>query len=377
MTMIDEGIRSEAVTFHPEKGLALETITLAAPGKGQVRVDIKATGVCHSDLHILNGDWPVDRPLVMGHEASGTVADIGPEVQGVAVGDHVVLSWFAPCGHCRNCAAGRGWLCTGTKALDNTLPDGTTAYSDADGAPLWPYLGLGTFSNSVIVPESAVVVVPKELPFDVGALLGCSITTGIGAVVNTAKVPMGSSTLVVGCGGVGLSIVMGLKLIGANPIIAADVSEEKLAKAAELGATHTLRADTTDVVSWAQENYGGVDFAFEAIGRIQSIESLPGTLAPGGTAVLVGMTAQGLRASIDPFDLADQGKSILGCNYGSSVARVDIPKLAGLYLAGQLPLDQLIGSVRPLHQAQAALDDLRRGKGLRSVLRPATAAADL
>jgi S-(hydroxymethyl)glutathione dehydrogenase / alcohol dehydrogenase len=148
-------------------------------------------------------------------------------VDGVSAGDHVVLSWFAPCGRCPNCAAGRAWRCTGTKALQNSLPDGSTAYTDADGQALWPYLGLGTFTHSVIVPEAAAITIPKELPFEVGALLGCSITTGVGAVVNTAKVPIGSS-VVVGCGGVGLSIIMGLKLIGANPIIAVDLSDEKL-----------------------------------------------------------------------------------------------------------------------------------------------------
>ncbi|MCU1573109.1 MAG: alcohol dehydrogenase [Micrococcaceae bacterium] len=361
---------SNAVTFRSGIGPRIEPIQVAPPKRGQVSVQIRATGVCHSDLHIVNGDWPADKPLVLGHEAAGVVTATGPEVDGVAVGDHVVLSWFAPCGNCLNCAAGRAWLCTGTKALENTLPDGSTAYADAKDGPLWPYLGLGTFTHTVVVPESAVIPVPRELPFEVGALLGCSITTGVGAVVNTAKVPVGSSAVVIGCGGVGLSIVMGLRLIGANPIIAVDLSDEKLAKAAQLGATVTLQPDQTDVPSYLQHHYGGVDFAFEAIGRVPTIESLPAMLAGGGTAVLVGMAAAGVRASFDPFELADQGKSILGCNYGSSVAKIEIPKLANLYLAGLLPLDQLIGQVRPLGEAAAALDDLSRGIGLRSILIP-------
>jgi S-(hydroxymethyl)glutathione dehydrogenase/alcohol dehydrogenase len=370
MTTAPANASSDAVTFRRDAGLGVEPIHVAPPGHGQIGVEIRATGVCHSDLHIVNGDWPADKPLVLGHEAAGIIREIGPDVDGVSVGDHVVLSWFAPCGRCLNCAAGRAWLCTGTKALDNTLPDGSTAYTDADGHELWPYLGLGTFTSSVIVPETAAITVPQELPFEVGALLGCSITTGVGAVVNTAKVPIGSSAVVIGCGGVGLSIIIGLRLIGANPIIAVDLSAEKLAKAAELGATVTLRADQTDIPSYLQEHYGGVDFAFEAIGRVPTIESLPRMLAGGGTAVLVGMAAAGSRASIDPFDLADQGKSILGCNYGSSVAKIDIPKLANLYLAGRLPLDELIGKLRPLDEAEAALEDLRQGKGLRSILIP-------
>jgi S-(hydroxymethyl)glutathione dehydrogenase/alcohol dehydrogenase len=362
--------RSLAVTFRSGSGLGLESISVRAPGPGQVEVEIRASGVCHSDLHIVNGEWPADRPLVLGHEAAGVVTRVGEGVKDAVAGDHVVLSWFAPCGRCTNCAAGRGWLCTGTTALDNTLPDGSTAYSDAAENEIWPYLGLGAFSERVVVPEAAVIVVSRDLPFEIGALLGCSVTTGVGAVVNTAAVPMGASALVIGCGGVGLSIVMGLKLIGANPIIAIDLSDEKLDAARELGATVLLRGDRVDAAAFVQEEFGGVDFAFEAIGRVATIESLPAMLARGGTAVLVGMTAMGARASIDPFDLADQGKSILGCNYGSSVARIDIPKLAGLYLAGRLPLDKLIGSTRSLAEAGAALDELGRGVGLRSILVP-------
>ncbi|TIH37415.1 alcohol dehydrogenase catalytic domain-containing protein [Subtercola vilae] len=359
-----------AITLRPGSGVQTETIALAAPGPGQVEVEIRASGVCHSDLHVVNGDWPAERPLVLGHEAAGIVTAIGAGVLDARLGDHVVLSWFAPCGRCTNCAAGKGWLCTGTTALDNTLPDGTTAYTDARGADVWPYLGLGAFSERVVIPESAVVVVPPELPFEIGALLGCSVTTGIGAVVNTASVPMGASAAVIGCGGVGLSIIMGLKLIGANPIIAIDVSDEKLEAARALGATTLLRGDLVDTTAEIQSSLGGVDFAFEAIGRVATIESLPGLLARGGTAVLVGMTPIGLRASIDPFDLADQGKNILGCNYGSSVARVDIPRLAKLYLAGRLPLDQLIGRIRPLAEASEALTELGQGVGLRTILVP-------
>ena len=361
---------STAATFRPGTGLGFEAVRLRETGPGLVRVDIRATGVCHSDLHIVNGDWPADRPLVLGHEASGVVSEVGDGVTRVAIGDHVVLSWFAPCGSCVQCASGRAWLCSGTTALDNTLPDGSTPFTDASGDDVWPYLGLGTFTETVVVPQSAVITVSPKLPFHVGALLGCSVTTGIGAVVNTARVPIGATAVVIGCGGVGLSVIMGLKLVGANPIIAVDLSPEKLEMAQELGATVTLRADETDVPVYLQEHFGGADFAFEAIGRPATIETLPSMLAAGGVAVLVGMTPIGARASIDPFDLADQGKSILGCNYGSSVAKRDIPKLAALYLAGLLPLDRLIGSVRPLGEAPAAIEELAAGVGLRSILVP-------
>jgi S-(hydroxymethyl)glutathione dehydrogenase / alcohol dehydrogenase len=359
-----------AITYRPGQGVSHEPVHVQRPGSGQVLVDIRATGVCHSDLHIVNGDWPADKPLVLGHEAAGVVQATGPAVTTVAPGDHVVLSWFAPCMKCHNCAAGRGWLCTGTTALKNTLPDGTTPFTDEQGQDLWPYLGLGTFGHQVVVPETAAVKVDKDVPFEVGALLGCSVTTGVGAVLNTARVPAGSSAVVIGCGGVGLSAVMGLKLAGAYPVIAVDLSADKRAKAAELGATATIDPRETDLAAYVHENHGGVDFAFEAIGNEKVIETLPGLLAPGGAAVLVGMTRAGARSSIDPFDLADQGKSILGCNYGSSVAQVDIPRLAKLYLAGHLPLGELIDTIRPLSEAPQALEELAAGTGLRSILTP-------
>lgn len=348
---------------------SIEQIVVADPGPGLVAVDVRASGVCHSDLHVLAGDWSADVPLVLGHEASGVVSAIGAGVSGVAVGDHVVLSWFAPCGTCVNCAAGRGWLCTGTTALANTLPDGGTAYTDADGVAVWPYLGLGAFTAHVVVPASAAVVVPAELPFEIGAVLGCAVTTGVGAVLNTAGVRPGEMAAVIGCGGVGLSTIIGLRLVGADPIIAVDVSDEKLEAAAALGATVLVRGDCEDAVAAVlAASGGGVDYAFEAIGRAQTIESLPGMLAPGGAAVLVGMTPEGVRVSIDPFDLADQGKRILGCNYGSSVAQVDIPRLARLYLAGALPLDRILGRTITLAELPGAFEDMRRGSGLRSVV---------
>jgi S-(hydroxymethyl)glutathione dehydrogenase/alcohol dehydrogenase len=350
--------------------LGPEPIEVSAPGPGCVAVDIRATGVCHSDLHVVDGDWTATRPLVLGHEGSGVVSAVGDGVVDVAPGDRVVLSWFAPCRRCANCAAGRSWLCTGTRALENVLPDGSTAFADESGEPVWPYLGLGTFTERVVVPEAAAIRVPDALPFEIGALIGCSVTTGVGAVINTARVRAGESAAVVGCGGVGLSVVQGLRLAGADPIIAIDVSDEKLDAALELGATDAIRGDLLDAAAEIRDRFGGVDYAFEAIGRVPTIESLPSMLAPGGSAVLVGLTAEGARARIDPFDLADQGKSILGCNYGSSVAAVDIPRLARLQLSGMLNLESLIGRVRPLSDAPDALDDLRRGVGRRSVLVP-------
>ena len=357
-----------AVVFEPGEGLTLREVSVRGPRAGEVAVDIRAAGVCHSDLHILNGDWPEDRSLVLGHEAAGVVTAVGAGVE-LEPGDHVVLSWFAPCGRCERCASGKAWLCTGTRAVENVLPDGGTAFS-ADGGPLWPFLGLGAFTKSVIVPRSAAVKVAPELPFEVGALLGCAVTTGVGAAVNTAQVRPGETAVVVGCGGVGLATIMGLRLAGAGTIVAVDLSGERRAAAERFGATVTLDGAVVDVAAWCREHLGGADYAFEAVGSPRLIEQLPGMIRSGGAAVVVGMPPIGAKVQIDAFDLADQGKRILGCNYGSSVAAVDIPRLADLFLAGRLPLDELVGTTRPLAEAQLAFDELKAGIGLRGILVP-------
>ncbi|WP_350352165.1 alcohol dehydrogenase catalytic domain-containing protein [Microbacterium sp. A8/3-1] len=361
-------VTNPAVVFEPGSGMRVREVAVRAPRAGEVAVEIRAAGVCHSDLHILNGDWPEDRPLVLGHEAAGVVTAVGAGVD-LERGDHVVLSWFAPCGRCDRCAAGRAWLCTGTRAVENVLPDGGTAFEE-DGEPVWPFLGLGAFTKNVVVPRTAAIKVPQELPFDVGALLGCAVTTGVGAAVNTAGVRPGDTAVVVGCGGVGLAIIMGLRLAGAGAIIAVDLSAERRAAAAHFGATATLDGATVDVPAWCQEHLGGADYAFEAVGRPALIEQLPAMVRSGGAAVVVGMPPIGAKVGIDAFDLADQGKSLLGCNYGSSVGAVDIPRLARLFLDGRLPLGDLVGTTRPLAEAEIAFEELRAGIGLRGILVP-------
>ncbi len=359
---------ASAVLFEPGSGLTLGEVAVRGPRAGEVAVEIRAAGVCHSDLHILNGDWPEDRRLVLGHEAAGVVTAVGDGVE-LLPGDHVVLSWFAPCGRCERCASGKAWLCTGTRAVENVLPDGGTAFS-SNGEEVWPFLGLGAFTKSVIVPRSAAVRVDPELPFEVGALLGCAVTTGVGAVVNTAEVRPGETAVVVGCGGVGLATIMGLRLAGAGTIVAVDLSAERRAAAERFGATATLDGAAVDVPAWCQEHLGGADYAFEAVGSPRLIGQLPAMIRSGGAAVVVGMPPIGAKVEIDAFDLADQGKRLLGCNYGSSVAAVDIPRLAGLFLAGRLPLDELVGAQRPLAEAGIAFEELEAGIGLRGILIP-------
>lgn len=348
--------------------LAPEQLDLEEPRDDLVRVRLRASGVCHSDLHVVNGDWPAETPIVLGHEGAGEVEAVGPAVRDLRPGDHVILSWFAPCRRCPACASGRAWACATTRSVENRLPDGGTPLRRPDGSEVWPYLGVGTFSSGALVPESAAVSVPVEVPFGVAALIGCSVTTGVGAVLNTARVRAGDSAVVVGCGGVGQAIVLGLALVGAHPVVAVDLSDDRLAQAQALGATVTLGGDDEDLVDRVGEATGGADYAFEAIGLPATIEMLPAMLGSGGTAVVVGMPAIDARASFSPFDLADQGKRILGCNYGSSVPAVDFPRMAALYLAGRLPLDRLIGRTRPRREANEALADLEGAIGLRTIL---------
>ncbi len=348
--------------------LDVRTTHVADPRPGEVLVRLRASGVCGSDRHVLDGEWQLPTPTVMGHEGAGVVEAVGEGVQDVAVGDHVVLSWYYPCRRCAACASGRAWACTGTRSNECVLPDGTTRVSDERGQ-LFPYLAVGTMSEYAVVTESAAVRVPEELPFDVASLIGCSVTTGVGAVVNNARVPAGASAVVVGTGGVGLSVVMGLALVGADPVIAVDVSDERLETARSLGATHAVRADTQDVAAAvARITGGGADYAFEAIGRIPSIELVPSLLAPGGTGVLVGLPAAGSKAAIDVLELAEGGKSLIGSNYGGAVPSLDFPRLARLHLAGRLPVDELISHRIALTEVNEAFDAMRAGQRTRSVI---------
>jgi len=357
------------VFYEPGQPLVEEELRLAGLRDDLVRVRLHASGVCGSDLHVVDGDWTLAGPLVLGHEGAGTVEEVGPGVTDVGPGDRVVLSWFAPCRRCRNCARGRAWLCRNTRSLENTLPDGTTGFLSPEGAPVPAFLGLGTFAEETVVPESAAVTIPEGVPFPVAALIGCAVTTGVGAVVNTAQARPGDSAVVLGCGGVGQAMLLGLGLVGADPVIAVDLSDERLALAHELGATHALRGDDPDLGDHIQSiTGGGADHAFEAIGNPSTIEALPGLVCRGGQAVIVGMPAEGVTVPLDPFDLADGGKRVLGCNYGSSVPSVDFPKIARLYDSGLLPLDRLVGRTTTLDAVNGALDDLRRAVGLRTVI---------
>ncbi len=361
--------RSMKAAVHTGKSdrLDIVTVELDDPKAGEVLIRMGASGVCGSDRHVVDSEWPMPTPTILGHEGAGVVEAVGDGVTTVQPGDHVILSWFAPCQKCRSCAEGKSWACTRTRSVECVMPDGTTRHT-IDGAQAFPYLGLGTMAEYTVAPESAVVAISKDVPSDVASLIGCSVTTGLGAVLNNARVTAGSSAVVIGCGGVGLSVIMGLALAGAHPIIAVDISSEKLDAAVRFGATHTVVAGDDMVSDVRAIVADGVDYSFEAIGRVGSIEDLPSITRAGGTAVIVGLPPVGHRATIDPLSFAELGLTLVGSNYGGSVPLVDFPRIADLYLAGKLPLDDLISDRVPLDGVNDALDAMRRGERTRSVI---------
>jgi Zn-dependent alcohol dehydrogenase len=348
--------------------LVIETLTLDEPGPREVRVRYGASGVCHSDLHVIDGDWTVLLPLVLGHEGAGVIDAVGAGVDHVHVGDTVVVTWHYPCGSCRQCANGRDWLCSRSRSDQNLLDDGTHRLHRADGEAVFQYLSVGTFAEQAVIPASAAVPIPAGVPFDVACLIGCCVTTGVGAVVNTADVEPGASVCVIGCGGVGLSCVMGAALAGAAPIIAVDLEPAKLDQAGVLGATHLVRGGDDLARRVRAIVPGGVDYAFEAIGIPAVGETLPRLVTAGGTAVLVGMSAEHETLAVNAYVFPARGLALLGSAYGSARVGRDFPRFASLYLAGRLPIDQLVTRRIALDEVNDAFAAMRRREGGRSVI---------
>jgi S-(hydroxymethyl)glutathione dehydrogenase/alcohol dehydrogenase len=361
-----------AVLEHPGAVSRIESLELAAPGPGEVRVRMTASGVCHSDLHVRDGDWDRPGPVVLGHEGAGIVESLGLGVTGLAVGQPVALSWLVPCGACRACQSGRPWACPDSPSFRHRMLDGGTRWRrPTDGADVLSYCAIGTLAEAVVVPAAAAIPIPAGVDPAAAALIGCCVATGVGAVTKTAAVPAGTSVAVLGLGGVGLSCVMGAVIAGAGTIVAIDRVPSKLEAATSVGATTTILAgpDPAPTIAALREaTDGGPDFVFEAIGRRETAELAISALPTGGTAVLVGMPPFGVQAAFDIYPFVDGSRRILGSNYGFADPPVDFPRYAELHLAGRLPIDRLVDHRIALDDLEDAFEALRRGTSTRQVV---------
>ncbi len=360
--MQGEPITTRGVVFEgPGTAPRIEELTLDPPQRGEVRVRIAAAGVCHSDLHVVDGEWERPAGVVMGHEGAAWVEELGEGVTGLETGDLVVLAWTAPCRTCDRCKADEPWLCLQPDGSGHRLSPDLARLHRANGEPIGAYSGIGTFGEGQVVAASAAIKVDPRTPPEIAALIGCAVTTGIGAVRNTARVRAGESVVVIGLGGVGLSAVIGAVAAGANPVTAIDTSPEKLELATRAGAHRVLQARKASAA-------GGADHVLECIGLIETVELAVDLVRPGATVTLVGMTPQGQRASFDVYRFVEDGKAIRGSNYGSADPARDFPAIASDYVEGRLPLDLLISERIGLEQLDLAFDAMRRGDGARRVI---------
>lgn len=358
--------------FPYEKSLPLrvEEIDLAAPGENEVLVEVVAAGLCHSDLSVIDGSRPRVMPMVIGHEAAGIVRELGVGVRDLCEGDHVVFSFVPVCGQCSYCAQGRGALCEpGAKAnVAGTLLSGARRFSD-QRSTLNHHLGVSGFSELTVVSRESLVRIDKTLPLDTAALFGCAVLTGVGAVLNTAKVKREESVAVFGLGGVGLSMVIGAKHSGAFPIIAIDQFEDKLDRAREVGATHTINASQVDALAAIREiTSGGTDFVFEGVGSEQVLIQAYEATKRGGTTVTAGLPHPDRMFSVPAFSLAAEERTLKGSYMGSCLPSRDIPRYIEMYLEGELPIDRLRTHTISLDQINAGFDRLAEGKAIRQIV---------
>jgi S-(hydroxymethyl)glutathione dehydrogenase/alcohol dehydrogenase len=358
-----------AVCFEPNSRLDVVDVEQEGPRAGEARVQVKAAGVCHSDWHIMNGDWPVPLPMVLGHEAAGIVEEVGAGVTGVRPGDHVIFSFRPHCGHCYFCSIGRSILCDGYASPRWFMLDGSHRLSRS-GQAIGQMARIGTFSEKVVCAAEMLVPIRKDMPWPQAALVGCCVPTGWGAVNRCARVEAGASLVVIGCGGVGLNVVQGARLAGAGTIIAVDLLENKLEYARSFGATHTIDASRKSVVDEVRGLTGGrgADYAFDAIGSEATTVQILEAIRPGGTAVIVGMAPASARPPINPYVMALQEKAIRGTLYGSVRPNIDFPILVDLYLSGRLQLDPLVSRTYSLDEINDGFAAMRTGQVARGVV---------
>jgi S-(hydroxymethyl)glutathione dehydrogenase / alcohol dehydrogenase len=358
-----------SVLFEQRTPLKIEDVELEPPRAGEVRVRMAASGVCHSCLHAADGSWQnVPMPIVLGDEGAGVVDAVGPGVQTLKPGDHVILSWAPTCGRCHYCVIGRPNLCEQRRPGQGVLPEGSTRMS-LGGRPVYQYGHVATYASVTVVAESSAIAIDPSMPLDRAALIGCSVMTGVGAVINTAAVPAGAGMAVFGVGGVGLNVVQGGAMVAAQPIIAVDVVPARLEHARTLGATHTIDAAKTDPVAEIRRiTRRGADFTFVAVGDTRAVGQAADALAPGGTCVVIGVPATGALVPLDVRPLVTGERVIRGSSYGSARTREDLPRLVELYRGGKLKIDELITRRYGLDEANEAFRALAAGELSRGLI---------
>ncbi len=356
----------KAAIFHgPHQPLTIEQIDIDKPKGHEVLVRTMATGVCHSDLHFVDGLYPLPAPAVLGHEPAGIVEAVGDQVEYVKPGDHVICCLSVFCGQCEMCVSGRPNLCRAPEL--RRRPDETPRLS-WNGTAVGQFANLGSYAEQMLLHEHAVVKVRNDVPFGALALIGCGVTTGVGAVLNTARIEAGSSVAVFGCGGVGLSAIQGARIGGARMIIAVDTVESKLAYAKEMGATHVVDASSGDPVQAIRDiSGGGVEYSFEAIGSKRAAEQSFECLDRGGTATVIGMIPVGQKVELHGPDFLGE-KRIQGSSMGSNRFRKDMPRYVDFYLQGRLKLDEMISRTGRLEDVNEAFRAMKAGEVARTVL---------
>lgn len=362
---------AQPAPYALSRPLVIETVELASPAAGEICVRVLAAGLCHSDLSVIDGSRPRPMPMVLGHEATGEIVELGPNVDGFREGDRVVFSFIPHCGRCGPCATGRASLCEPGVAANvaGTLLGGGRRWLDANGMPLHHLLGVSGFAEYTVVSARSAVRIDPDLPAEIAALFGCAVMTGVGAVVNTAKVSAGESVAIFGLGGVGLAALMGARASGAHPLIAVDVAAHKFPLARELGATHCINATDADPIDQLRElTHGGVQFAIESVGSERVLAQAYAATRRGGTTVAVGLPGPDRMLAIPALKLVTEERTLKGSYMGSAVPSRDVPRFIALYRAGHLPVDRMLTHRLQLDEINIGFDRLARAEAIRQVV---------
>ena len=361
-----------AIAWSANAPLTIETVDLAPPKAGEVLVEVKATGICHTDWYTLSGaDSEGVFPSILGHEGAGVVLEVGADVTSLKPGDHVIPLYTPECRQCKSCLSRKTNLCTAIRATQGKglMPDATSRFS-IDGKPIFHYMGTSTFANHIVVPEIALAKIRQDAPFDKVCYIGCGVTTGIGAVLFTAKVEAGAIVAVFGLGGIGLNVVQGARMVGADKIIGIDLNPEREAMARKFGMTHFVNPKNVDnlVDHIVQLSGGGADYSFECIGNTTTMrQALECTHRGWGKSVIIGVAESGKEISTRPFQLVT-GRVWMGTAFGGARGRTDVPKIVDWYMDGKINIDDLITHKLPLARINEGFDLMKRGESIRSVV---------